>query len=675
MAKKPFNDAQVEIWKKFTETLFHGTHMAITPQQVVDNLQVMFAEMHGDKPCETGLSLYVIWLALGGPFFHFASPTARKRKFEKKLQNRRVDLFQDFARIRGIIYAGYYGHWLGGEHGSEEDNADNPVLKSLDFTLPTARQRAGAPQDPPVVEETSGDLPPSVFFDSSTVPAEAEVIVIGSGAGGAVAAANLAASGYKVLILEAGEHFPASRITTHEKIMSSNLYRDGAIQTTRNRDIIVFQGQVVGGSPVINNGIALRAAPHHVLHPQAENVLDIWASLGAPVSRTDLDTSYDRVETRLDIKPIAKRLGRNNGTHLIRAWNAYKPTSNDALDQDAVLEWFSKNWGAYGTDRACVSAGYCNTGCPYGRKNAPPETWLADATKAATPAYIVTECEAEEILWDGRNDAGERIANAVAVKFRDGTRKAIRATKGVVVAAGTIASSNILDASRIKGTGEGISLNIACPVPALMEKRQNAWDEDQMATYVDRGDFLIESHFQPPMSMSTLVPGWFEEHYQRMRNYSRLASAGVLFPADRLGELKNGKLDFHLDDHTLNTLKRALATLSKVQLAGGALEVYPALLRGQTLWKGMDNDAVDAFFRDNIKEADDVVLSSSHPHGGNAINSDPKKGVVDLDQKVHGTSNVYVTDASVMPSCIRVNAMLTTMAMADRVTHGKRIFG
>ncbi|MEM1131333.1 MAG: GMC family oxidoreductase N-terminal domain-containing protein [Pseudomonadota bacterium] len=675
MENKPFNRFQAAIWKKFTDTLFHGTYMVITPDQVVDNLQVMFAEMHGNKPCETGLSLYVIWLALGGPFFHFASPTARKRKFEKKLQNRRVDIFQDFARIRGIIYAGYYGHWLGGEHGSEIDNANNPVLQSLDFTLPAARQRAGAPQDPPVVENTSGDLPASAFFDSITVPDDAEVIVIGSGAGGAVAAANLAESGYKVLILEAGEHFPASRITTHEKIMSSNLYRDGAIQTTRNRDIIVFQGQVVGGSPVINNGISLRVAPDQLLHPDAEDVLETWKSLGAPVSRTELDKSYDRVETRLDIKRIANRLGRSNGTHLVQAWNAYLGTTSDPLDEDAVLEWFSKNWAAYGSDRACVSAGYCNTGCPYGRKNAPPETWLADATSADTPAHIVPECEVTEILWGGRDNAGARIANAVAVKFRDGTRKTIRASKGVVVAAGTIASSNILDASRVKGTGKGISLNIACPVPALMEDKQNAWDEDQMATYVDRGDFLIESHFQPPMSMSTLVPGWFEEHYQRMRNYSRLASAGVLFPADRLGEIKKGRLDFHLDGKTLNTLKRALATLSKVHLAAGALEVYPALLRGQTLWKGMDNNAVDAFFENAIHEADDVVLSSSHPHGGNAINQDPNKGVVDMDQKVHGTTNVYVTDASVMPSCIRVNAQLTTMAMANRVTEGKRIFG
>ncbi len=79
-------------------------------------------------------------------------------------------------------------------------------------------------------------------------------------------------------------------------------------------------------------------------------------------------------------------------------------------------------------------------------------------------------------------------------------------------------------------------------------------------------------------------------------------------------------------------------------------------------------DDIDGFFDRVIREADDVTLSSSHPHGGNGRNADPEKGVVDLDCRVHRTENVLVTDASVFPSCIRVNAQLTTMAMAHYAT-------
>lgn len=84
---------------------------------------------------------------------------------------------------------------------------------------------------------------------------------------------------------------------------------------------------------------------------------------------------------------------------------------------------------------------------------------------------------------------------------------------------------------------------------------------------------------------------------------------------------------------------------------------------------------IDGFFETAIRESDDVTLSSSHPHGGNAINVDPDAGVVDPDCRVHGTTNVIVTDASVFPTCIRVNAQWTTMAMAHYATARHDPFG
>ena len=173
--------------------------------------------------------------------------------------------------------------------------------------------------------------------------------------------------------------------------------------------------------------------------------------------------------------------------------------------------------------------------------------------------------------------------------------------------------------------------------------------------------------------MASLMPGWFGDHASRMKNFGRVHSAGILFPADRRGRVKDGKLEFRLDaSDDLPVLRDAMATLTKVHFAAGALECYPALAKGQKVTPDMD---VDAFFRDAIREQDDVTLSSSHPHGGNAINEDSQHGVVDLDCRVHGTTNVLVTDASVFPSCIRVNAQWTTMAMAQYATGRGDPFG
>ncbi|MGB5778283.1 MAG: GMC family oxidoreductase N-terminal domain-containing protein [Allopontixanthobacter sediminis] len=682
MEAKPFNPFVAAIWRRLAETMFAPPDdMAISPREVVDNLQRMFANIVGSTPRNTGLSVVAAWVVLGGPVWHFGPRGFRIWRIERRLKNSRIDIFQDMARIRGIVYAGYYGHWLDADeadpgHASEEDaNRANPVFTSIGYTLPRHRTRAGTPDDPMIEEFSGNDLPDTVFISEDAIPDSAEVVVIGSGAGGAVAASNLADQGYDVLVVEAGPYLPSTRITPHEARMSSSLFKDGAIQTTRNRDIIVFQGRTVGGSTVINNGICLRLEREGETHPDANNVLATWQALGAGIAAEVLETSYARVEARLGVHEIDRRLGRSNGTRLLGGWEAYRATSNDPLDQRAISGWFRKNWGAKTQNNRCVSCGYCNTGCPYGRKRAMPESFLRHATLIAPrKARILPQAEISHIGWGAPTLDGRQVATSVQVVLPDGRAKTIRVTKGVVVAAGTIASSNILSSSGIGGTGKGISLNIACPVPALMPDPVLAWDEDQMATYIDRGDFLIESHFQPPMSMGTLVPGWFDEHFRRMRNYNRLASAGALFPADRLGEIKGGKLGFTLQESDLAVLRRALSVMTRVHFAGGALEVYPALLHGETLSAGMSDADIDDFYRNNISEPDDVVLSSSHPHGGNAINADPDKGVVDLDQRVHGTANVLVTDASVMPSCIRVNAQLTTMAMADRVTFGRRVF-
>ncbi|MGQ3178653.1 MAG: GMC family oxidoreductase N-terminal domain-containing protein, partial [Blastomonas fulva] len=390
MLRKPFNPFEAAIWRRLAETLFvEPAQMAISPRQVVDNLQRLFANIEGDTPRDTALSVIATWVVLGGPIWHFAPRPFRIWRIERRLKNSRIDLFQDMARIRGIVYAGYYGHWLdqddenASDAASEDANRANPVFNAIGFTLPRHRARAGTPDDPLIEEHVGNDLPHTVFVGEDAIPDSVEVIVIGSGAGGAVAASNLADQGYEVLVVEAGPYMPSSRMTPNEAHMSSSLFKDGAIQTTRNRDIIVFQGRTVGGSTVVNNGICLRLEREGETHPDANDVLATWRALGAGVEPQALEESYCRVEQRLGVHEIDRRLGRNNGTRLLDGWNAYRAGSTDPLDQRAISGWFRKNWGQKTEPNHCVSCGYCNTGCPYGRKRAMPESFLRHATLSA----------------------------------------------------------------------------------------------------------------------------------------------------------------------------------------------------------------------------------------------------------------------------------------------------
>lgn len=658
--EKPFNPIQAAILKALTEALFHEVDMAITPRQVVANIQAQFALFTGKKPEEIGWTLYVLCLVMGGPLFLVMPVAWRAQRVKRRLQRTKNDLLQDLARIRGIVYAGYYGHWQG---VTEDDNRDNPVLAQIGYLLPAHRQRD--PDDKPVVFE-GRDLAAQDMLSHDEIPDAVDIIVIGSGAGGAVAAANLAAQGHEVLIVEAGPFFPSHGITHEERRMTARLFVDGGIQTSRDHDVVVFQGRCVGGSTVINNGICLRVKHEGLVHPQAEDVFARWAALGAPVDEARFVQAYERIERRLRVQEADLKMGRHNGPHLLGGWAGHAQGSGDPLDAAAPATWFRKNYGPREGGSQCVFCGYCNTGCPYGRKQGMAQSFLIDAHRSG--ARILPEASVREIVWAERG-GDKRHAVGVRIVLPDWRGKTIRARKGVVVAAGALASSRILADSGISGTGTDISLNIACPVVALMPERQgamNAWDEDQMTTYVDRGDFLLESHFQPPMSMSTLMPGWQREHARRMQNYNRLASAGVLIPADRCGRLVNGGLSFKLrDDVELPLLRRALATLCRVHFAAGAEEVYPAIARGVTLRPG---DPIERRLAELIREPDDVTLSSSHPQGGNARNRDANRGVVDLDCRLHAADNVLVTDASTFTSCIRVNAQLTTMAMAHYAT-------
>lgn len=668
----PFNFGQLKFLKALTEALFHEAEMVISADQVVANVCDLFEKVGGTKLEEIQLSLTATEIVLGGPFFTENDVADRVERLTDRLKNSQIDLFQDMARLRGIIYACYYGHWQPGlAPGDQDANAANPVHRQIGFTLPKFRQRGAF--DVPLDPVHGREIDPAHILDTDSVEDEYDVIVIGSGAGGGVAARNIAAQGYKVLIVEAGPFYPSHAITHHELDMIARLYKHGALQTSTNRDFVVFQGRCVGGSSTINNGICLRVNEAGRTHPDAPDVLAKWASIGAPIDAAAFHASYDAVQARLGIAPIEPRSGRHNGPHLIEGWTNYAAGSSNPRDRRAVTDWFAKNFGPPNTASACAYCGYCNSGCAYGRRMGIAQTYLPEACRDFG-ARILPNTKAERIVWQTAYD-GRREAEAVKLVLPGGSKRLVRARVGVVVAAGTIASSKLLDRSDIDRTGYQVSLNVASPVVALMPDGVggDAWDEDQMSSYVDCGDYLLESHFQPPMSMASLMPGWFGDHASRMKNFGRVHSAGILFPADRRGRVKNGKLEFRLDaSDDLPVLRDAMATLTKVHFAAGALECYPALAKGQKVTPDMD---IDAFFRDAIREQDDVTLSSSHPHGGNAINENPQYGIVDLDCRVHETTNVLVTDASVFPSCIRVNAQWTTMAMAQYATGRHDPFG
>ena len=670
----PFDDIQRRFLLKFGEALFDGySAMAIPVPTVVERFEELVGRIGGTKVTEISFAIYAANLALG-PFFDEVSVETRKGRIRNRMQDTHSHFFHELGRLRGIMYLSYYSHWTPAEQGSDgqDENRANPVHAQIGFKLPKFRQGLRGPGDvaAPLYVTPGREIDAAHFVHPQAIPHDIDIVVVGSGAGGAISALNLSKRGYKVLVIEAGPYLRSDEINHEEGMMTARLYKHGALQTTANNDIVVFQARNVGGGPTINNGISLRAKGDPRLHPQAPDVFAKWAEVGAPIDEARFMAAYEEVEALLEIKEIEHRASRSNGPHLLGGWARFLTQTDDPVFHAARPGWFRKNYGPPQSASPCGYCGYCNTGCPYGRKVATATRVLPMA--CADGAKILADSKVEKILW-GRGGGPSR-AIGVSVTDRDGITRVIPVRVGVVAAAGTIASSLLLARSGIAGTGEQISLNIASPVTALMPEAvmagKPAWDEDQMATMVDARDFMLESHFQPPMSMAALMPGWFGEMDRRMRNYSRIVETGILFAADRLGRISGGKLDMRLTEDQLVVVRRAMVVATKMHFADGAIEVWPALASGRVVYPHEDFEAIYAA---EIQHSDDITLSSAHPHGGNPMHADPhaENSVVDMECRVHGTMNVLVTDASVFPSCIRVNAQLTTMALAQYATgHG-----
>lgn len=661
---------QRQFLRAFTEALFDGQPMAITSKQVVRNIETQLDLIGGKAAQRTKMAIMATFILLGPFDFLQMTNAQRRQRMESRLINTTTDEFQDLARIRGIVLAGYYGHWVGDTRHTQEDN---PVWQTTGFIHPEKRPRALPDRKP--IRNTTHDLRPDAFVTVDAINFPIDVIVVGSGAGGGVAAYNLAAKGHKVLVIERGGHNPSSVISAEERVMAARLFRDGALQFSSDNDVVLFQGNTVGGSTTVNNGICLRLYGDDV-HPDGPDILQNWADMGAAIDRNRMTQSYEAVEAQIGfIRPdgrVSAIEGHKNGNHFIDGWNGYKAAHpGNTKVAHANAKWFFKSWGQAGSGHECVYCGYCNTGCAYGRRMGSIEAFLRPATQRVdTPVRILTDAEVEQIEWKGIAADGKKVASGVRVKLSNGDDYVIRARKGVVIAAGTMASSRIMRDSGYSNSGDDLSVNMACPVVALMPDGATspAWDEDQMTSYVDCGDYLLESHFQPIMSMAALVTGWFDEHFRRMHVLDRVTSAGVLVPIDRKGKISGRSASIKLSYGDLARMRTALATLCKVHFKAGAIEIWPALSRGQKISAGATDADIDAFFEEHVRDSDDLVLSSSHPHGGNGFHPDYRKGVVDMTMKVHGTRNVLICDASVFPSCIKVNAQLSTMAISHYAT-------
>jgi choline dehydrogenase-like flavoprotein len=617
----------------------------VPPDEVAGNVDRYMGSFRAQRTWVVKAALIGLWfypLRFLKPPFPMMRPDARREFVEKRFVR---DIFSRirFARnlIQGMfrlssqmVYLGYYGDqrtfdFTGYKPFTKRDRFD-PKLKEVPKTLP--RLKCLSPAD----------------LNGDTV--EADAVVVGSGAAGAIIAYRLAEAGRRVLVLERGLHLHPSEFKEDEVTQISNLYADGALQISRDFRFQVLQGMCVGGSTVVNNAVCFNLP---------DDVRDHWngPEHEAGLDEGRLEDSFTNVRCWLGVtKPPSDHLQKGADKFV---------EGMKALEPDAEIDVVEANIAN------CPGSGYCNIGCPYGTKLSMLDKVLPDGQErfGADNLQILPECRAERIeTTNGR-------AEAVLATLGDGRTLRVE-PRTIVVSAGAIASSWLLMQSKIaKGrAGRGLCFNMGSPITAEFDDVLESFDGVQISHYLQPGEgagFVMESWFNPVVSQALNMPGWLDDHRKNMECFRHLTAAGVLVGTTKPGRLDRalfGGTDIHFtparDD--VQTLVDALKRLCRAYLKADARRVMPSTFQFLEFRNENEVDQLDEY----VKKSHYLSIGSGHPQGGNALGGDPRKGVVDPSFRVHGFENLFVCDASVFPTATTVNPQLTVMALADYATPG-----
>jgi len=527
-----------------------------------------------------------------------------------------------------------------------------------------ATSRVAAPNDPFRLGLAGGWKVVDASTLTQDLALDADVVVVGTGAGGGTAAEILCDAGLNVVLVEEGPLATSSDFHMLEAEAYSQLYQESSARKTKDRAINILQGRCVGGGTTVNWTSSFRTPGP---------TLDHWArefgigGLGA----AELAPWFARMEQRLGIAPWLVAANENNKA-LSRGTSVLGITSG-AIQRNV---------------KGCWNLGYCGMGCPTNAKQSMLVTTIPAAL--ARGATLVTRARA----WTVEHDSA-RASTLHCVGMDPGgtnptARKITVRAQTFIVAAGAIGSPALLIRSRVPDPygvlGTRTFLHPTVVSAALMPDRVDGFAGAPQSIYSDHFlelppdgplGYKLEAPPLHPILVATTLPGHGDAHAKWMRELPHMHVLIALMrdgfhprsPGGSVGLGDDGSpvLDYRLDEFFWDAARRAFASMAEIQFAAGAKKVMPlhSTAAAYSSWPAA-KAGIAAFALEPLQ----AVVVSAHVMGGCAFGPDPKRAVTDLTGRHHHLENVYVFDGSLFPTSIGANPQLSIYAVAAKLTTG-----
>lgn len=486
---------------------------------------------------------------------------------------------------------------------------------------------------------------------------EADVVIIGSGAGGAITASALSSVGLSVIILEAGSLNTAMDFRQEELKAYQALYQDAGNQMTADGAIQLYQGKTVGGSTVINWTSSFRT-PLQTLDHWREN----W-NVNLPESA--MNQYFKRIETRLGIAPWAVQPNENN----------------------AVLQRGCKRLGLHfgrmeRNVKGCWNLGYCGMGCPTNAKQSMLVNYLPDALEQG--ARLIYNAEADKLIHQYKKISYVQVTIKTPQFLTTSTVNIY--AKIFVLSAGAIHSPGLLLRSQVldpfKRLGKRTFLHPSCASVAVYDHLIEPYYGAPQSIYSDA--FLWPSRRESigfKLEVPPIHPGLAAQmlgtHGTQLENYlSKLSKtqACIALLRDGFNEYSQGGqvilnkeqkpvLNYEFTPQLWKTIIEAYQAMAEIQFAAGAKGVLPLHLDAGNYWRySQAKQAIAQLPKKKFR----TRLMSAHIMGGCTASDDVTKGVVNNDGRHHQLDNCYVIDGSVFPTSVGANPQLSIYALSLR---------